>query len=117
MQHMAEAKRLSHKVHQYIPLGDVTLVSTETPNGIDVVKNKLSGHWTTAPSFTLDEWDNLPESELNDLTGKSYYVVCTPDIGNRAPTVLTFLARRCICEVNDEFIITRDQKGLSGITL
>lgn len=114
---MSAGKRLFAKVQKYIPLSDVTVVGVETPGAIDIVKSKHTNEWATAPHFTLDEWDRLSEAELNELILTSYYIVISTQYESTTPTALTFLARRCICEANDEFIVTRDQRGLSGITL
>jgi hypothetical protein len=114
---MSAGKRLCAKVQKYIPLSDVTVVGVETPGAIDIVKSKHTDEWATAPHFTLDEWDKLSEAELNELILTSYYIVLNAKYEIATPTALTFLARRCICEANDEFIVTRDQRGLSGITL
>lgn len=114
---MLAGKKLKAKIAKYVPLSDVTIVGVETPGAIDIVKSKHTDEWATAPHFTLHEWDKLSEAELNDLILTSYYIVINAKYEIATPTALTFLARRCICEANDEFIVTRDQKGLSGITL
>lgn len=109
---MVKITRLHTKIKQYVHKADVTLLNITSLTSIQKIKDRDTEEWKGAQMFTLDTWDMLNIEELEGLT--KYYLVVVQDSGLPLPVQLEFLAKRTIVEVGGEFIVTRDQAGVSG---
>lgn len=112
---LVKITQLHTKLRQYIPKAEVTLLGIASLTSIQKIKDLDSEDWKDSPMLTLDTWDMLSVEELEGLT--KYYLVVVRDSGLPPPTQLEFLAKRTIIEIGGEFIVTRDQAGVSGRTL
>lgn len=115
MTELNEMSRIRDKVMYHIGKADVTLLVVNSLASVQAIKALDKDEWKGAHTFTLDTWDMLTTEELKGLT--KYYIVHVRGDIPSLPTALEFLARRTIVEKAGEFIVRRDQAGMSGVVL